>query len=254
MVYYNSMITNTPLPAIAVEQSGDTKLSKDGSISATWVSQGSCPKTCSFYKNGCYGEHGKANLTTIRLNSAQELGKYNPEQLAKFEAQAISTLSGKRPLRLHILGDCRTQKSARIVSKAANQYIKTYNKPVWTYTHAPNVPRSIWGAVSVLRSCENVAEIEHEHNRGYACVLVVPEPHKTHRAYDLGNGFRGVPCPQQTGKQESCAKCKLCWNDKALRDNKLVILFAPDGSTSKRIKNALKVLPVVQNTAKCATM
>jgi len=237
------MQVTTPSPAIAVERSADRKLSLDESVSATWVAQGSCPKTCPFMGNGCYTEQGRPNLVRRRLNLAHSLANYTPEQLARFEADAIATLRGKFPLRLHILGDARTRKAARIIATAANKYRKTYNKPVWTYTHAHNVPREIWGDVSILRSCENMEQVKQGHTEGYACALVRNNSHESHRVYDLGDGYKGVPCPQQTGKAESCVKCQLCWKDKTLHAKKMVIVFSPDRGTHKKLA---KTLPMAQ--------
>ena len=237
------METTTPMPAIAVERSADRKLSLDSSVSATWVTQGSCPSSCPFMGNGCYTETGKPNLVRQRLNLAHSLGKYSPEQLARFEAHAVDSLSGKRPLRLHILGDSRTRKSARIMATAAKRYKAKHNQPVWTFTHAHNVPRNVWGIVSVLRSCETMEQVIKAHADGYASAMVRSTPHESHRSYDLGNGFKGIPCPQQTGKAESCVKCQLCMKDNVLHRNKSVIVFAPDRSTHKKLA---KVLPMAQ--------
>jgi hypothetical protein len=179
------------------------------------------------------------------LNLAHSIGKYSPEQLARFEAYAIDTLTGKNPLRLHILGDSRTRKSTRILATAAKRYKAKYNQPVWTFTHAHNVPRKLWGIVSVLRSCETMEQVKQAHADGYASAMVRETPHTSARAYDLGDGFKGVPCPQQTGKAESCAKCQLCMKDSSLHKGKMVIVFAPDRNTNKRISTALKQLPVI---------
>lgn len=235
----------TLTPAIGVEKSGDLKLSTDRSVSATWVSQGSCPDYCSLKGSGCYAENGRSAIHTSRLNLAQAKGQFTPEQLARFEAQAIDNLSGKNPLRLHIVGDSRTRKSVRIVRTAAERYKARFNQPVWTFTHAINIPRELWGSVSVLRSCENFNQVKTAHAEGYASALVITEKHESHKPVQLGDGFRGIPCPQQVKKSDSCKSCKLCWNDKHLHQNKLVILFAPDRGTDKKLKSALKVLPMV---------
>ncbi len=242
---YNDVMSYTyTAPAIAVERSADRKLSTDKTVSATWASQGSCPANCSFYLSGCYAETGHAGITTKRLNMAQSIGMFTPEQIARFEADAVNRLKGKYDLRGHVVGDCKTVEAARIVSEAYNAYIKRSGKRVWTYTHALDVPRSVWGDVSILRSCESVEQLQVEHDRGYACSLVVPTKHESHRPVNLGNGFTGIPCPYQVKKTESCKACGLCMQDKHLHRRKLVILFAPDSGTDKKIKKALQVLPM----------
>ena len=239
------MTTYPPPPAFAVERSGDRKLSTDRTVSATWVSQGSCPDTCSLKNAGCYAETGKSNIHTKRLNEAHALGNFTPEQIAEFEAKAIRRLKGKYDLRAHIVGDCKTVKSAKIVADALNEYKQRSGKRVWTYTHALHVPRNVWGDVSILRSCENQNELLHEHNRGYACALVVPEPHVSHKPVKLKDGFTGIPCPFQVKKTASCKDCGLCMNDKHLHAKKLVIMFAPDHGTGKKVRKALQILPVI---------
>jgi len=240
-------------PAIGVEKSGDRKLSTNRSVSATWLSQGSCPGDCPFKDAGCYAQTGRSAIHTSKLNKAHELGKFTPEQLAKFEAEAIDKLSGRNPLRLHIVGDSRTRKAVRIIRKATDRYFAKFQQPIWTFTHAHNIPRELWGNVSVLRSCENFQQVVNAHNAGYASAMVIPTKHKSHKPVDLGQGFRGIPCPHQTKKAESCKDCKLCMNDKHLHENKLVILFAPDRGTDKKLAKAIKILPMVTENKMVAT-
>src|ERR1051325_9338279 len=136
--------------AIAVEKSRNSKIA---GCSATMVSQASCPRSCKFYANGCYAESGPTGFTTHRLNRSTET---KPEAIARIEAKAISQLSGKRPLRLHVVGDCTTDKAAKILSSAA----ESYPMPVWSYTHAwRTVSRVLWGKVSILASCETAADV-----------------------------------------------------------------------------------------------
>ena len=233
------MATTTILPVIGVERSQDRKLSTDSRVSATWVAQASCPDSCPFKNSGCYAETGRSGIHTRRLNAAESAGDYNALDLAKLEAAAIRGLSGKNDLRLHVVGDCKTRAAARTVAAAAAEYAGKHGKRVWTYTHATNVPRSDWGSISILRSCQTMAEVKTAHARGWATALVVPNKHNGPKVVDLGDGFKGVPCPYQTGKTKSCVDCGLCLNDNKLRANKLVVLFAPDSGTNESIKQAL---------------
>src|ERR1051325_4960950 len=102
--------------AIAIEKSRNSKIT---GCSATMVSQASCPRSCKFYGNGCYAESGPAGFTTHRLNRSTET---KPEAIARIEAKAISQLSGKRPLRLHVVGDCTTDQAAKVLSSAVEFY------------------------------------------------------------------------------------------------------------------------------------
>lgn len=225
-------------PVIVAECCGDRKLSKDFNMSSTWVTQTSCPGDCPFFNAGCYAERGRSGIYTSQLNASQSRMKLSLLELALLEAKLIGTLSGKRPLRIHIVGDCQTAEAAHIVSNAADAYRLRRNMPVWTYTHAL-VPRAAWGTVSVLRSCENMDQIKRAHADNYASAMVVPGPHKSHKSVDLGDGFTGIPCPFQTGKVESCDKCRICFSDRVLHAGKKVILFQPVNKTERKIGAAL---------------
>lgn len=227
-------------PVLGIERSQDRKLSTDSRVSATWVAQASCPDSCPFRGAGCYAETGRSGMHTRRINAAEAKGDYNALELARMEAQAIDGLSGKNPLRIHVVGDCKTVGAAKTVAAAAARYAAKHNQKVWTYTHATNVPRAAWGPVSILRSCQTMGEVKEAHKRGWATALVVAG-FKSEKAYSLGDGFTGIPCPYQTGKTKSCVDCGLCLDDQKLRDRKLVILFGPDRGTTEQVKAALGV-------------
>jgi hypothetical protein len=81
--------------------------------------------------------------------------------VARAEAAAIDGLTGDRLLRLHVVGDARTNAAARVLPEAARRYALRGDSPrrgrkVWTYTNAwRTVGRESWGdAVSVLASVE----------------------------------------------------------------------------------------------------
>jgi hypothetical protein len=229
-------------PALAVASSANAKI---GMAAATYASQASCPKTCPFFKKGCYAEHGPVGITTLNLNRVEE---NNPTAIAQSEADAIDLLPGILPLRLHVVGDCATEESARIVSEAAERYSTRWRKrtadmPVWAYTHAHDVPRDAWGKVSILRSCESMSQVVQAHEDGYAAELTVGA-FEQDSAYDLGDGFVGIPCPQQTGKVKTCIDCGLCMRDSKLHDSKRVILLKAHGSRKFKVAATVRETPV----------
>jgi hypothetical protein len=175
--------------------------------------------------------------TTSRLNDSEE---HDPARIARLEARAIDALRGRKPLRLHVVGDCRTRKAARIVSAAARRYRARSGKAVWTYTHAwRKVPRADWGNVSVLASCETTAEAKDAMQRGYAAAIVVPE-FKEERAY-LEGDVKVLPCPNQT-RGAQCSACRLCMGAERLREAALVIAFAVHGRQRQRGLVALQMV------------
>ena len=211
--------------AIAVKKTGNTKV---GDVAVTHAAQGSCPTSCTFLGSGCYAETGQQKWVTHRLNRSAATA--TPRQIALAEAEAIRKLNGKKPLRLHVVGDCPDEESARIVSAAADEYRAKHNQPVWTYTHAwRTVPREAWGNVSVLASCETPADVAQAKKRGYATAIVVAQfqSQKRHQFASVD----AIPCVEQT-KGVTCDKCRLCFNDDYLRDSGRTIALEGHGIMS----------------------
>lgn len=206
--------------------------SKVGQVSATYAAQQSCPKSCQLRNSGCYAESGMVGMQTRRLNRANR----SAGELARAEAKGIRSLTGRFPLRLHVVGDCKTDYSATTVSSAADEHRAKFGNSVWTYTHAwRDVQRSSWGNVSVLASCETVQETVEAMQKGYAAALVLPK-HKQPTAWwepTSSSHVTVIPCPEQTGKATSCEECRLCWNGGRLRAGRLVIGFAAHAGKAK---------------------
>lgn len=215
-----------PVLAIAREISEDRKLTTDPFVrfvSATHVTQHSCPAECALRGSGCYAEIGNQAFVTRRLNAAELLTDRPDLDAAHAEANAIDGLSGRWPLRLHVVGDCATPEAAQVVSAAVTRYqqkgeITTGSKPpVWTYTHAwRTVDRASWGSVSVLASCETAQDVADAHARGYPAAIVysgdLPAIIDDHVTFQ---------CPQQTGRRADCESCGLCaksdkWQSRAV--------------------------------------
>ena len=213
----------TGVSAVEVSQN-----SKTGKVSATYVAQQSCPSKCPFKGSGCYAESNMVGMQTRRLNRARQ----SAAKIARAEAKGIRELTGRFPLRLHVVGDCKTEDAAKVVSAAADEHRAKFGNPVWTYTHAwREVARASWGQVSVLASCETVQQTREAMQKGYAAAVVVAEHKQTVAWKD--QDVTVIPCPEQTGKSPSCESCKLCWNAGRLRAGKMVIAFAAHGGTNK---------------------
>jgi len=219
--------------AIAVER---TENRKTGPVSVTMASQASCPSTCPLLHSGCYAESGMQMFHTNRLNRSEDT---NPESIARVEAQAIKGLSGTRPLRLHVVGDASTTKSARILSSA----VLAWKNPVWSYTHAwRKVARKAWQSVSILASCETLADVKVARSKGYATALVVDRFQST-KAYTV-DGVKVIPCPAQTHENVTCTSCRLCWNDKRLNEINATIAFEAHGLGAKKTRAKLELIQI----------
>ena len=211
-------------PVTAVELSKNGKI---GPASATYASQVTCPSGCPFRDNGCYGEAGNVGYTTRRLNKSEATA----HEAAQAEADGIDGLTGLMDLRLHVVGDCVDDESARIVSAAAMRF-KRRRRPtdVWTYHHAwRDVARASWGGVSVLASCHSEDECKEAMDRGYAASMTVEKLPK--KAYKK-DGVTYFPCAEQNvGK--TCIECRACFSDTRLLKKKLVLLLEIHTSTNK---------------------
>src|SRR5262249_1964855 len=169
--------------------------------------------------------------------------------IAKAEARAIDGLTGDRLLRLHVVGDAKTEAAARELDAAARRYSARGNAPrhgkkVWTYTHAwRTVPRECWGdAVSVLASVETVREAREAMAPGSPAALVVAA-FERQGAYPI-DGTAVIPCPNQT-RGVTCRDCGLCRDDERMRSAGLVIAFAAHGARGAAVRQTLMSLPTV---------
>jgi hypothetical protein len=152
-------------------------------------------------------------------------------------------------LRLHVVGDAKTEAAARELGAAARRYTVRGNAPrcgkkVWTYTHAwRTVPRKSWGdAVSVLASVETVREAREAMAKGYAAAVVVAA-FERESAYPI-DGTTVLPCPNQT-RGVTCRDCGLCRDDERLRSAGLVIAFQAHGARGAAVRQTLLSLPTV---------
>jgi hypothetical protein len=213
----------------------NTENKKVGDISVTYLPiKQTCPDSCALKGTACYAENGYVGYTVRRLEEgAKHLSAYDVVRKEAREIIAYAPKSNK-PLRLHVSGDARTNKSAKLLSNAASYW----KDKVYTYTHAwRDVERSSWGSVSVLASVENVEDAKKAMARGYAPAIVVSE-HKNAKAY-VKDGLKIIPCPQQT-REVTCDKCGLCMNDSMLREQGAAIGFAVHGVMKKRALTVIK--------------
>lgn len=227
--------------AKAVARSTNEKI---GDCATTYAAQASCPSSCVFKDGGgCYAEYGRMAVgLTNPLNRGAALVEATPLDVAEAEALAIDEMATlrKRPLRLHTVGDCATDEAARIVAAAAERYMDRGGGPVWTYTHAwRDVDRASWGRVSVLASCENVADVAEARARGYAPSIVVEEFADRKRYSD--SECELLPCPAQTTENVACSSCRLCMDDQGLLERGYAIAFAVHGSANV-VKAAVRAL------------
>ncbi len=226
-----------------VERSGDSKLSKDENVSVSWVGQASCPASCSLKDGGgCYAELGKSGITTRRLNDqvvADGLSTAKSRTaMAKAEVTGIRGLSGTRQLRVHVVGDCATPASARLIGAAMVAHTARAGQASWTYTHGwREIARSDWRGANVLASCHTAADVQAARKRGYAASFIVPK-HPTNKVRVV-DGETVIPCPAQFKHKGvrvvTCEECTLCKRPEWLLANRMSVGFQPDAGSEKKI-------------------
>ena len=215
--------------ATAVEIS---KNSKTGLVSATYTAQQSCDSSCPFLKSGCYAENGPVACTTVRLNRA--VGDSSPEAIATEEANAINGLTGRMDLRVHVVGDCKTNEAAKIVANAMQKHRKKKGMLAWTYTHAwLNVKRSSWKKESILASCETANDVSKAKQLGYATTIIV-DKFESEKMYEK-DGMRLIPCPAQTSRNLQCVDCRICMKADILEKTGFTVAFEAHGASKKKV-------------------
>ena len=222
--------------ATAVEKSQNSKL---GRVSATYSSIRSCSESCPLRGNGCYAEAGRVGIITKQTGKAAEREQLTKLEIAEIEGAAVDLLSGKLPLRLHVVGDCDSDQAATVVASAAERYHRKAGSRVWGYTHSwRTVDYAGWDVegVAMRASCESTAQIPDAHARGFAAVVVVDQHPESGRAWTSDQGDKIVPCPEQT-RGVTCADCRLCWsNDKAI-----TVAFAAHGPKRDAVRATVSV-------------
>jgi hypothetical protein len=208
-----------------VQKSQNSKIALKGkTVSATYISQKTCPSSCPLKGNGCYAERGYTNVTLMRLEAITKELNLTARDLAIDEARGIDKLKAEgQDLRMHVVGDCKTTFSALTVSAAAMRFKKRGGGQPWTYTHAwRTVPRFAWRGVSVIASLHDASEGLKALQRGYAPAVVVDDfPQKSFFDKD---GIRWINCKEQENGTP-CTECRLCFKDDVLKKNKMGIAF-----------------------------
>jgi len=226
-----------------VETTANAKL---GPVSATHAAQQSCPESCPLLHSGCFAENGFVSAHITKPLNRGVATTMTRVEIAQQEADMIDGLTGAHDLRLHVVGDTTTVEGTALIAAAARRFSSKQGRAVWTYSHAwRDLPRKVWGSISVLASCETVGDVSDAHRRGYATAIVVPE-HPGRRLYKIGR-TKVLPCPQET-TGVTCSACKLCTRDDFLRESGISIGFAVHGSVGSKAK-AMAALAAAQDSA-----
>jgi len=210
-----------------VAQSGNTKT---GPIPVTYRDRDTCPTSCPFLLNGCYGDGRIFALAhkfrrTLSLQDARNV-------LARRRADA-------RYLRDRVVGDLINAAGmfdmpyVRAIAKLAREH----GLVAFGYTHAWRTLdrqqiETVKATGYVLNaSCETLPDVSMAISLGMPTVITnddVPE------RFEI-EGMRVITCPAQTRANVTCASCGLC----AKGDRNVVIRFLVHGPSKNRARRAI---------------
>lgn len=203
---------------------------KTGPVSTTYMNQFTCPSSCPHLGKNCYAESGLVGMHTRRIErEAGELlvdmigdseGEFRatatrdfPALMLEHEAHAIKEyLTGKRKLRVHVVGDVVNAETAGFIGRAMIDHEWKHEQPAWTYTHRwREIPNAAWNGAEVLASVEKPEDVLAARIMGYASAITLPYAiHPTQKRYEY-MGLTIVPCPAQAKPRKiTCSACNLC--------------------------------------------
>lgn len=219
-------------------------------VSSTYASiAATCPDSCAFKASGCFASEGFTKIAGEKMDAAAK-GRTSLEVIRE-EAELVKKAfgggripqdgaRGGRDLRLHVGGDIGGTADAGELGRAAMNWRARGGGAPWSYTHRwREVPRAAWGArdaLQVFASIESSADIERAARQGYPSAIVV-ESFASRRAQPIGDGWRLIPCPAETGKA-TCSSCRLCL-DRDILAMRGVIGFAVHGTGAAAAKEKL---------------
>ena len=222
-------------------QSGNGKL---GPIPVTSRAQGTCPTTCLFYGNGCYGENRGANPQTLFALAEQGETVHDVDTMTSaFAKRGNRRRFRGRDLRRVLpiardreVGDVLTPDGAAIdlewmygVALAGMRA----GLRIFGYTHVPTITELDVPPNYVLNaSCETPEDIESAWMRGLPAVCVGDRDTLS----ALMPGVRFVSCPAES-RDITCAECGLCAKESRMLEPEKapVIVFRPHGTAARKV-------------------
>jgi hypothetical protein len=211
---------------------------KTGPIPVSTSSRATCPDSCPFKRNGCYGDGGPL---AIHWQAVTDGERGNPWE--EFLA-AVAALPAGQIWRHNQAGDL--WKPGTLTGRTALFQLVEANrgKRGYTYSHHKRTAATVEAfkaatanGFTVNASCETVAAADHAISQGLRAVFVVPST-ETRTAWDTPDGNRAVLCPAQRIEGLTCERCGLCQS----RPQNVAVAFKAHGSGRKRIEAVLSAL------------
>jgi len=218
-------LTFIPLVHVPANPSGNAKT---GPIGVSYRSEDTCPDTCPFLRNGCYGTGrlwGMANKASRGMTVGQII-----------DAMRKASRKGARIFRDRVLGDIAGPDGldyVHAIAYAARQadVVPFGYTHAWRTLSASDVADMRASGYVMNASCETVEDIRKAVELGLDTVLVND---------DIADGTKVagrtvVQCPEQTGRVSSCAECGIC----ARPGRRNVIRFAIHGTGKRKATAAV---------------
>lgn len=221
-------------------QSGN---SKTGPIPVTSRPQSTCPTTCLFYDNGCYGENRGANPKTLFQLADEGSKPLSANTIIAMLAQRGSPKRFKgRELR-RVLPILRDREVGDILAPDGSidrswlvnvtyACAKVGLTP-FGYTHVPFATRTDIPVGYVMNtSCETPEDIYSSWERGLPATVVGDRDVLA----SLMPEARFVSCPAED-RPVTCAECGLCAKPSRMTEPRKapVIVFKPHGRAAKKV-------------------
>jgi hypothetical protein len=212
-----------------VEKSENKKL---GPIPASMIERATCPPSCAFMDNGCYGEHGPIAWTWKKLSS-YSIGMPWGDFLDRVFSLPAGQLwrhaqVGDLPGRGDQIDHCRLEDLVT-VNHGKRGFTYTH-KPLTTTSNREAIAKANAGGFVVNLSANNLKQADEYTDLGIAPV-VTALPRQVEGKVFTPAGRPVVVCPAQTHDNVTCMTCRLC-----ARPERPIIGFLAHGSGAKRVE------------------
>jgi len=192
-----------------------------------------CPTTCPWFDNGCYGQGGKCNMHQRR---SQDCPKASTT--AFVIGALVSAYHTQAPVRLHVTGDIYSNGKIDTVYvesliQACNdlrQYCQVPLPTVLAYGYTAGVENELESVVASLHAVG--IRIRYSNRLDANSTYVYPHSEIDELRKQTTTPL--VPCLVQVGKRETCATCKVCW-----QASKACVVFDPHGIKAKSMRKRI---------------
>ena len=227
---------NIAAPLITVTEKSANK--KTGKILVTKSEHNTCPLSCPFYGDGCYGETGPVSWHWKKMEVGTTATGTPVETDWDEALKKISSLPDNSIWRHNEVGDLPSGKTCEHINETLLSELVAANKGKrgFTYTHKTEIDSNFdlikssnENGFTINLSGNNVAHADELVKKNAAPVVVVL-PIEVTENFKTPDGNLGVVCPNVT-KGVTCKDCGLC----QISTRKVVVGFPAHGVKKKAV-------------------